>query len=65
MKLLITAIHERDLKSSTSYPFVCLIFHLCRDARVPIWYYDTLRTPSGAVDIGLIMDEANVEALRI
>lgn len=35
-KPLITVKHKRDFKSSTTYLFVCLIFHLCRDAGVPI-----------------------------
>lgn len=41
-KLLITVIHERDFKSSTTYPFVCLIFHLFKDVEVPIWHCNTL-----------------------
>ena len=41
-KLLIMVIHERDFKASTTYPFACLIFHLCGDAGVPIWHCDTL-----------------------
>ena len=43
-RIFIWSIHERDLKSSTTYSFVCLIFHLCRDARVTIWHYNTLQT---------------------
>lgn len=31
-KLLITVIHERTLKTSTTYPLACLIFHLLKDA---------------------------------
>ena len=34
------------------------------DARVPIWHYDTIRSPVGTVDIGLIKDESNVAALQ-
>ena len=63
-KLLIMVIHERDFKSSTTYPFACLIFHLCRNVGVPIWNCDTLCTPSGIFDIGLIRDEDNVAAPR-
>ena len=57
VKLLILVIHERTFKSSTTYPFVCLIFHLFRDARVPVWHYDTLQTQGWTVDIGLIRDK--------
>lgn len=39
-----------------------MIFQLRRDAGVPLWHCDVLRTPTGIVDIGLIRDEANVVA---
>lgn len=41
-KVLITLIHERDFKTSTTYRFTCIIFELCRKVRVPIWHCDTL-----------------------
>ena len=31
---------------------------------MPIWKYDTISSPVGTVDIGLIKDDSNVEALR-
>lgn len=31
---------------------------------IPIWYYDTLQTPVGTIDIGLIRDEANAATPR-
>lgn len=62
-KLLITVIHDRDFKTSTTYPFACLVFHLCRNVGVPVWNYDTLCSPARTVDVGLIRDQANVEAL--
>ncbi|KAG5591370.1 hypothetical protein H5410_041884 [Solanum commersonii] len=37
---------------------------LCRDYGVPIWHCDRLVHPTGALDIGLIRDEANVAAPR-
>ncbi|KAG5611136.1 hypothetical protein H5410_022417 [Solanum commersonii] len=37
---------------------------LCRDSGVPIWHCDRLVHPTGALDIGLIRDEANVAAPR-
>ena len=51
--------HERAFKVTTTYPFTCMIFSLCRSTGVTIWHIDQLRTPLGTVDIGLIRDEAN------
>ena len=51
--------HERAFMVTTTYPFPCMIFSLCRYAGVYIWYIDQLKTPLGTVDIGLIRDEAN------
>ena len=48
-------IYERDFKNSTTHPFAFLIFHLCKDAAVPI------RHTVGTTDIGLTKDKANVE----
>ena len=56
--------HERAFKVTTTYPFPCKIFALCRSAGVPIWHVDQLKTPHGTVDVGLIRDEANELALR-
>jgi len=63
-RMLLAEIHERAFRTSTTYPFPCLIFHLCRDSGVPIWHCDKLVHPTGALDIGLIRDEANVAAPR-
>lgn len=63
-KSLISVIHERVFKTSTTYPFACMIFKLCSEAGVPIWNCDSLCTPTGTIDITLIRDEANVPALR-
>ena len=57
--LLQAVMHERAFKVTTTYPFPCMIFALCRTAGVPIWHIDQLKTPQGTVDIGLIRDEAN------
>uniref|UniRef100_M1DTW5 Integrase core domain containing protein n=1 Tax=Solanum tuberosum TaxID=4113 RepID=M1DTW5_SOLTU len=62
--MLLAEIHERAFRTSTTYPFPCLIFHLCRDSGVSIWHCDRLVHPTGALDIGLIRDEANVAASR-
>ena len=51
--------HEKDFNSTTTYPFPCIVFELCRSAGVPICHIHVINTPSGAVDIGLIRDEAN------
>uniref|UniRef100_M1DQR4 Integrase core domain containing protein n=1 Tax=Solanum tuberosum TaxID=4113 RepID=M1DQR4_SOLTU len=61
-RMLLAEIHERAFRTSTTYPFPCLIFHLCTDSGVPIWHCDKLVHPTGALDIGLIRDEANVAA---
>ena len=50
---------EKAFKFTTTYPFPCMIFSLCRSAGVPIWNVDQLKTPRGTVDVGLIRDEAN------
>uniref|UniRef100_M1DJX7 Integrase core domain containing protein n=1 Tax=Solanum tuberosum TaxID=4113 RepID=M1DJX7_SOLTU len=63
-RMLLAEIHERAFKISSTYPFPCLIFQLCRDSGVPIWHCDRLSHPTGTLDIGLIRDEANVAAPR-
>ena len=62
--LLQAVLHERAFKVTTTYPFPCMIFALCRSAGVPIWHVDQLKTPQGTVDVGLIRDEANELAPR-
>ena len=61
-KVLITVIHERAFKNSTTYPCAYLIFYLCRDAEVPIWHCDMIRSLVGTFDIGLMKDKANTKA---
>ena len=51
--------HERAFKVTTTYPFPCMIFALCRCAGVPIWHINQLKTPQGTVHVGLIRDESN------
>uniref|UniRef100_M1DX37 Integrase core domain containing protein n=1 Tax=Solanum tuberosum TaxID=4113 RepID=M1DX37_SOLTU len=62
--MLLAEISERAFKTSTTYPFPCLIFQLFRDSGVPIWNCDRLIHPIRTLDIGLIRDEANVAAPR-
>ena len=38
--LLQAVMHERAFKVTTTYPFPCMIFSLCRSAGVPIWHVD-------------------------
>ena len=38
--LLQAVMHERTFKVTTIYPFLCMIFALCRSAGVPIWHVD-------------------------
>ena len=56
-RILLEGIHGSAFKTSTTYPFPCLIFQLCRDSGVPIWHCDSLIHPNGTLDIGLIRDE--------
>ena len=46
-RMLLAEIHGRAFRTSTTYPFPCLIFHLCRDSGVPIWHCDRLVHPTG------------------
>ena len=57
--ILHAVMHERAFKVTTTYPFPCMIFALCRSAGVPIWHVDQLKTPHNTVDIVLIRHEAN------
>uniref|UniRef100_M1DJA2 Integrase core domain containing protein n=1 Tax=Solanum tuberosum TaxID=4113 RepID=M1DJA2_SOLTU len=61
-RMLLAEIHERAFMTSTTHPFPCLIFHLCRDSGVPIWHCDKLVHLTRALDISLIRDEENVAA---
>ena len=56
--------HKRAFKVTTTYPFPCMNFSLCRSAGVPIWHVHQLKTQLGTVDIGFIRDEANELAPR-
>ena len=47
--LLQAVMHERAFKVTTTYPFPCMIFSLCRSAGVPIWHVDQLKTPMNTV----------------
>uniref|UniRef100_M1DI70 Integrase core domain containing protein n=1 Tax=Solanum tuberosum TaxID=4113 RepID=M1DI70_SOLTU len=63
-RLLLGELHERAFKTTTTYQFPCMIFQLCRDARVPIWHCGKLVHATGTLDIGLIQDNTNVAAPR-
>ena len=56
--------HERAFKVTTTYPFSCMIFSLCRSTGVPIYHIDQLKTSQGTVDVDFIKDEANELAPR-
>uniref|UniRef100_M1DA03 Putative plant transposon protein domain-containing protein n=1 Tax=Solanum tuberosum TaxID=4113 RepID=M1DA03_SOLTU len=62
--MLIAEIHERAFKATTTLPFPCLIFYICRDASVPVWHCDRLLQETKTLDISLIRDEANIAAPR-
>ncbi|KAG5611903.1 hypothetical protein H5410_023184 [Solanum commersonii] len=57
---------QEGIQTFTTYPFLCLIFQLCRDSGVPIWHCDKLIRPirDEALDISLIRNGANVAAPR-
>ena len=62
--LLQEVMHERAFKVTTTYPFPCMIFSLCRSAGVPIWHIEQHKTPLGTIYIGLIRNEADELAPR-
>lgn len=35
--IMLVEIYERAFKTFITYPFLCLIFQMCRDSRVSIW----------------------------
>ena len=51
--------HERAFKVTTTYPFPCMVYALCRLAVLLVWYIYVFKTPSFTVDISLIRDENN------
>ena len=53
-RLLLTVIHERVFKASTTYPFPCMIFELGTFAGVPNWHIDVFKTSTRTVDIGVM-----------
>ena len=63
--ILQAVMHERTFKVTTTYPFKCMIFSLCRSACVPIWHTDHIKNLLGTLDIGLTREEANKLAPRI
>ena len=58
--ILQAVMHESAFKVTTTYPFPCMVFALCRLAGVHVWHIAVLKTPSDIVDIVLIRDEDNV-----
>uniref|UniRef100_M1DPJ8 Integrase core domain containing protein n=1 Tax=Solanum tuberosum TaxID=4113 RepID=M1DPJ8_SOLTU len=62
--MLLAEIHKMAFKTSTTYPFPCFIFQLCRDSGMLIWHWDRLIHSTETLDIGLIQDEVNMEAPR-
>uniref|UniRef100_M1DA83 Integrase core domain containing protein n=1 Tax=Solanum tuberosum TaxID=4113 RepID=M1DA83_SOLTU len=57
-------IHKRAFKATTTLPFSRLIFHLYKDASVPIWHCDRFLDATKNLDISFIWDNANLAALR-
>ena len=56
--LIQVVMHKRGFKGTTTYPFLCMIFALCRSA-VPVCHIDVIKTPPDHVHIALIGDEVN------
>uniref|UniRef100_M1DJ73 Integrase core domain containing protein n=1 Tax=Solanum tuberosum TaxID=4113 RepID=M1DJ73_SOLTU len=54
-------IHERAFKDTTTLPFPCLIFQLCRDSSVPVWNYDRLLHATKTLDIALSSSSPETE----
>ena len=44
-RLLQAVMHEWTFKATTTYPFPCMVYALCRLAGVPVWNIDVLKTP--------------------
>ena len=42
---------EKAFMVTTTYPFSCMVFSLCRSTDVPIWHIDQINTPPSTVDI--------------
>ncbi len=57
--LLHPVMQDRAFKSNTIYPFMCIVFALCRLVRVHVWHIHVLKTRSCIVDIGFIFDKDN------
>lgn len=58
-RLLQAVKYERSFKATTTYPFPCMVFALCKFEGVPMWHINVLKTPPSTVDIRLIRNEAN------
>lgn len=39
-RLLLVEIHDSVFKTTTTFPFACMIFQISKDARVPIFHFD-------------------------
>uniref|UniRef100_M1DK40 Integrase core domain containing protein n=1 Tax=Solanum tuberosum TaxID=4113 RepID=M1DK40_SOLTU len=63
-RIIIAEIHDRVFYKTTTMPFLCLIFRLCREATIPLWPFDRLVEVFKTVDMGLIKDDANHTAPR-
>uniref|UniRef100_M1DX77 Integrase core domain containing protein n=1 Tax=Solanum tuberosum TaxID=4113 RepID=M1DX77_SOLTU len=61
-RVLITEIQERVFKATTTLPFPCLIFQLCKDASVLVWHCERLLNAYKTLDICLIMYDSNLAA---
>lgn len=60
--MMLAEIHERVFKTSTAYPILRLIFLICKDTRVTIRHWDTLKPLTRTLAIRIIKDEDNMVA---
>lgn len=58
-RLVQAVMHESEIKVTTTYPILCMVFPLCWSTCVHVMHVNQIKTPAGTVDIGLIEDEDN------
>uniref|UniRef100_M1DEJ7 Putative plant transposon protein domain-containing protein n=1 Tax=Solanum tuberosum TaxID=4113 RepID=M1DEJ7_SOLTU len=58
-QIIISEIHERAFRRTTTFPFPCLIFRMCKESIVSIWHCERLVKVTKTVDVRLIQDDTN------
>lgn len=57
--LLQVVIHETVFKATTTQPFPCMVFKVCRFIAVLMWHIDVIKATPDTVDIVFMRYEAN------